>query len=324
MFDLFRGRKLNDPSEMREIDFTTANPAISSKFHWLHVLAQTRALEPSTVKLTYDPEAASIRGTTTNVSRLSIDLDLLPPATQWTVELDGERFEVSCSADGEEKAWFERVGEEWVQAKAAAPEEKSPERGGPFKEAFRNHVVLVYGTHGTAEENAWAEQKANLDAESFLYRGNGSLRVYNDEEFDPQQHPDSNVVVYGNEDTVSCWHELLAPIDVQLNSEELTLGSHRWESPSLACLFVYPRLGSSRALVGVVGGTGIVGMRAANSMPYFVSGVAYPDVTVVDGTRLHEGLKAIVGAGFFSNRWRVADGEFAFETETINPHESER
>ena len=76
--------------------------------------------------------------------------------------------------------------------------QKGPQRYGPFKEVFRNHVVLVYGTHGTAEENAWALARARYDAETFWYRGNGSIDVLSDRTFNPAHELDRNVVLYGN------------------------------------------------------------------------------------------------------------------------------
>ena len=74
-------------------------------------------------------------------------------------------------------------------------------RYGPFKEAFQHCMQFVYGTQGTEEENAWAFAKARYDAEQFWYRGNGSIDVIPDIEFDPDRDKDRAVIVYGNADT---------------------------------------------------------------------------------------------------------------------------
>ncbi|MEZ4825142.1 MAG: hypothetical protein R3C61_02440 [Bacteroidia bacterium] len=52
-----------------------------------------------------------------------------------------------------------------------------------------NHrVVFVYGTAGTAAENAWAMQKARYDAESFWYQGNGSIEVIPDNLYSSEKY----------------------------------------------------------------------------------------------------------------------------------------
>ena len=52
----------------------------------------------------------------------------------------------------------------------------------------------------------------------------------------------------------------------------------------------------------VVGGTGLAGCRLTDRLPYFTSGVAYPDCTIFDaGEAANIGARqaAIIGAGFF-------------------------
>src|SRR6185436_7902052 len=42
---------------------------------------------------------------------------------------------------------------------------KGPNRSGPFKLALNHRFMLVYGTRGNDEENAWAMAKARFDSE---------------------------------------------------------------------------------------------------------------------------------------------------------------
>ena len=64
---------------------------------------------------------------------------------------------------------------------AAAPSSaKGAARYGTFKEAFRNRMVLVYGTAGNAEEKPWAFERARYDAEKLWYQGNGAVDVFAD------------------------------------------------------------------------------------------------------------------------------------------------
>mgnify|MGYP000497109494 CR=1 FL=1 len=57
---------------------------------------------------------------------------------------------------------------------------KGPHRYGSIKEELKHRFLFVYGTRRTAEENGWACAKARYDAETFWYRGNGSVDIVED------------------------------------------------------------------------------------------------------------------------------------------------
>jgi hypothetical protein len=177
---------------------------------------------------------------------------------------------------------------------------------------FRHRPILVYGTNGTPDENAWALMKARYDAEAFWYRGNGSLDVIADTEFNPQETNDRSVVLYGNADTNAAWRALLRRSPAQVRSGAVKVGDKELKGDDLAALFILPREGSDIASVGVVAGTGLVGMRAASRLPYFLSGVAYPDCLILGADFLEKGLLGIRCAGFFGLDWSVEAGDFAW------------
>ena len=56
-------------------------------------------------------------------------------------------------------------------------------------------------------------------------------------------------------------------------------------------------------------------MRLTDRLPYFVSGVAYPDCTVLSTDVLISGNAGVRAAGFFGNDWTVETGDFAFAPE---------
>ena len=100
------------------------------------------------------------------------------------VALDGTEHVLTWPREGVVR--FARGGDEdWLSIEAAPERTKSPLRAGPFKDAWRNGVVLVVGTGGTEEERALTLAKARFDAAQFRYRGNGALRVILDTAFDP-------------------------------------------------------------------------------------------------------------------------------------------
>jgi hypothetical protein len=209
-----------------------------------------------------------------------------------------------------------RDQDKWSLTTAPAPSAKGPHRYGPFRDAFRNRMVFVYGTRGTPTENAWALARARYDAEVFWYRGNGSVDVLSDSAFQalPTTDSDRNVILYGNADTNGAWKTLLADSPVQVRRGAVTVGvEHTENGEDLACLFVRPRPGSKRASVGVVSGSGLVGMRLTDRLPYFVSGVAYPDCIVLGPETLTRGSEGVRVAGYFGLDWSVAGGEFLWQ-----------
>jgi hypothetical protein len=309
MFDFFARRRLPEAASVRQVEFVTVNPGVSSKCDWVGIEAQQRALRPSTVSMRVDPHRRRFVGTTSNVARLSIGLSPLAPDGPVTIDIDGQKFE-ALAWPASKCVWLERVDETWrALADAPSPKLKHPRRGGPFKDALRNRMVFVYGTLGTPEENAWAAAKARFDAETFWYRGNGSVEVIPDHEFNPASQPDRNVIVYGNADTVRSWGALLGDSPVQVKRGSVRVGANDYSGEDLACLLVRPRPNSDRACVAVIGGSGIAGMRVTDRLPVFVSGVAYPDYTVLGADVFKRGLDGVRCAGFFGNDWSIEGGE---------------
>ncbi len=300
LLDFLVRHELPAAGDVRRIDFVTAAPGVSPRSHWAVVEAQVRPFERSEIHLDADLPTRTVSGTTVNVARLALDLGLLKADGPFAVSLDGHTIR---DLDGA-KVWLAREGGHWKRIERPSPALKGPERSGPFRDAFRNHVKLVYGTLGTAEENAWALARARFDAETFWYRGNGSIDVVPDTSFDPRAEPDRNVVLYGNAGINSAWPALLGQGPVQVRAGLIGLGGEAIEGEGLACLFVRPRAGSDRALVGVVSGTGLPGMRRTDRLPYFTTRGAYPDLVVFDG-------HGPVAAGFFGVDWGVESGEFA-------------
>jgi len=195
----------------------------------------------------------------------------------------------------------------WQVAPPLAPGQKSPRRAGPFKSGFRHHFMLVYGTQGTPEENTWALAKARYDHEQWRYRGNGAVDVLPDVDFLSAEHPDRDVVLYGNQDTNGAWSQLLGGA-FGLTRNGLRVGEHALEGDDLALLAVYPRGDSDFACVSVIGGSGLPGARTTTFLPYFVSGVGYPDWTVIGSEFLEQGLPGVRAAGYFSSGWSAEEG----------------
>ncbi len=223
------------------------------------------------------------------------------------VELDGQTIQAPLH-DG--TVWLYRANGTWAAGEAPSPSLKGPRRNGPFKDAFRNRVLFVYGTKGSSEENAWAFRKARFDAEMFQYQGNGSVELRPDLEFDPAAGPDRNIILYGNAATNGAWKALLADSPVQVGRGFVQAGPERIEGRNLAALFLRPRPGSATACVGVVSGTGLAGMRLTDARPYLLAGTAFPDLAVFDAGVGRPGGSGLRLAGYFGTDWGYPTGEF--------------
>ena len=318
IFDLFGRHRIPKPTDVRHLRFTTANPGISAKCQWASIEAQVHALAPSRIDMEWDAPARRFTGSTENVTRLALHLDLLEKGSMPTVILDGQTLTNlngagSMSGGAMPKTvWLARRGDRWVVSGPASLADKGPHRAGPFKEAFAHRILLVYGTRGTPEENAWALAKARFDSESFWYRGNASLEMIPDTAFNPRQHRDRGVILYGNADSNAAWQVLLGDSPVQVRRGSVRVGDRETTGTDLCCLFLRPRRDSDVASVGVVSGSGVVGMRLADRLPYFLAGVALPDLTVFTPATLEQGWGAVLGAGYFGNDWSVENGEIAW------------
>lgn len=310
MFDFFAHHAMPNDESVRQVEFTTASPGVSAKCHWLTIEAQIRQHRPSSARVRCDPGARRFVGTADNVARLSLNVAHLKNDKPLTIELDGQKIE-NITHHGL-RITLTREDGKWVVTPEAPLALKGPHRYGPFKDAFRHRVMFVYGTKGAPEENTWAFAKARFDAETFWYRGNASVDVIPDTAFDATKDRDRNVILYGNADTNAAWNALLADSPVQVRRGSVRIGEREVTGGNLACLFLRPRPRSDTACVGVVSGTGIVGMRLTDRLPYFLSGVGFPDCIVLGSETLTQGSAGIRATGYFGLDWSVAQGEFAW------------
>lgn len=307
MFDLFKSVERSSPREVRSVDFVTLNPAVSERYAWARIEQQIHPLQLSRIQLAVDGD--TLRGTTENVAWLTIDRR---QARFTRAILDGQTIEnLPPTGAG---AHFERKGDLWERRGDLPRDLKRSSRSGPFKEAFKNRMVFVVGTAGTPEENAWAAAKARYDSETFQYRGNGSVDIVNDTAFDPVRFHGRNVILFGNEDTNAAWPKVVGEGGIRVQRGSVAVGGRVVAGDDLAVLFVAPRVGDSGSLVGVVASTGRKGAEVATRLPYFVSGVAYPDWIVIGAESALLGNQGIRGAGFFGNDWKVDSGEQAWRS----------
>jgi predicted esterase len=307
LMEFFRAR--SRPERVDQIDFRTFSPGISASSDWATIVQQHAPGQLSRIELGADRAAGTIKGTTTNVRRLRFDLNRGNLAAASSVTLDsGEALRLEPGTTIVDLV-RESHGGPW-RLEAQVPGEKNPSRNGPFKAAFDRRFTLVFGTGGSEVEQQWMRRKARFDAEQWWYRGNGDALVLSDMDFLEQGgNTDQNVIVYGNASINSAWSTLLNGSPVDADSSRIVYPAADGARAELtgagaAVLVVRPRAGSEVALVAGVGGVGLEGMRTVERLPYFSSGVAYPDWVVFGSSVLEKGSEAVVGAGWFGPDWR--------------------
>ena len=310
-FDTFGRHRVPSDNEVREINFSTANPAVSAKTHWVTIDLQEKALEKSSITLRFDPGRHRFKGGTENVARFSVDVAKLASAGEFVFEIDLQIL-TNLAVPKDHCFWFERTEGAWAVTGPPLPKKKGAHRAGPFKEAFGHEVVFVYGTAGTKEENEWAFRKARYDAEFFWYRGNGSIEVIPDTEWDASEYQDRGVVIYGNADSNAAWRSLLGQSPIKVYRGRISAAATELEGDNLGAIFVQPRPDSTVASVAVVTGTGVAGMRLNDRLPYLLAGVAYPDWTIYGPKILTDGGGGVLGAGYFGADWGLESGDYAW------------
>ena len=250
--------------------------------------------------------------TTENLRVFRIDLEHCQHLQKLTVEVDGQPLE-NLPWPQQNELWLKREGKRWsLLDEPPHRREKNPARYGGFKDAFRHRVLFVTSTAGCPEENEWSYRKARFDAETFYYRGNGSIDIIPDHAFTPEAFPDRSVILYGNASTNRAWKQLLDDCPVQIRRGEVTVGDRSLVGDDLGVYMVRPRPDSHTASVGVVSGTGQQGFRAVTPNRYFVAGTGYPDLMIISAAMYTQGVRGVIAAGYFGNDWSVEKGDIVW------------
>jgi dienelactone hydrolase len=309
MFDFFAHHRVAQSSEIKEVNFVTANPAITSKNYWLEIINQVAQQKLSKANVLVEFGNRKFTGTTENIETLAIDAVMLPEDEPVTFALDGQEIS-GITLTEDKKIYLAKASGTWALTTEPDKTHKYPGRCGNIREALNHDVVFVYGTHGSAEENRWALEKARYDAERIWYRGNGAIELIADDAFDTAAYKNRSVMLFGNANSNSAWRDLLASCPVQIGADRVKIGEKQYRGRDYACLMIRPRPDSEFASVGVVSGTGIAGMKLTNLAEYYDQYVGLPDIIIYDSDILESDDKGVKFTGYFGNDWSLEKGEF--------------
>jgi predicted esterase len=303
LFDFFKWHKIEHDTTFDNIEFVTANPAISSQYRWASVIQQNSPLDYSKFQLARNRSSSTITGTTENVFMIKLKTDFVKPGDSISITLDSVLIRTVVNEQRE--LWLSGFPD-WKVVSKVDSRHKNPLRSGAFKEGFNNNMVFIYGTHGTKEENRWAYNKARYDAEVWYYRGNGSVDVIADDAFASQKFRDRGLIIYGNATTNSAWSKLLKNCVINVTADRITVGQDVFKGKDLGAYFTWPREDSDVAMIAVISGTGLLGMKATDANQYFAAGSGFPDYLIFSAEMLSQGAKGIRTAGFFDNEWSLS------------------
>jgi dienelactone hydrolase len=309
LFDFFKWHQIPADSTVNTIDFLTANPGVTSSYHWAAIQQQIHPLLYSHLWLNRNRLEHSITGSSENIRMLRIDLTDFGSKAGITIRLDSLNTLHYTTISASDTLYLIKDSVSWSFTSGPYPGQKGPGRYGTFKEAFDHHMLFVYSTAGNKEENEWSYNKARYDAENWYYRGNGAVDIITDKEYVSGRYRDRGVILYGNASTNAAWNLLLKDCPLQVRRGELKAGEKSWKGDDLAAYFVWPNHDNNVSSVAVITGTGIQGMQAANANQYFAGGSGFPDYMIFSQQMLQSGATGIKLAGFFGNDWQLTPDE---------------
>ncbi len=298
IFEYFKWHKIPEIKDVKKLNFTTATPAISATNYWVKIEQQTESYQFSNVDFTVKGD--TISGKLSNVNTLELQIDKLG-LTNPTVILNGQ----TVAGVTNKPTIFTMTNGQWNIAQELDVKQKTAVRSGGFKHAFMNNVVFVYATGGTAKENEWYLNKARFDAETFLYRGNGSIETVSDKDFLSGNFKGRNIVLYGNASNNKAWKTVIPHAPIQVLKGELKFGNQTIKSSDIGVYFIYPHVSDPTVSVGVIAGTGEEGMYATWHNHYFSGITGFPDYTIFSAETLKDGLTGCKFVGFFNQKWEI-------------------
>ncbi len=324
MFDMFHARSLPKPGERSDFHVRSLTPGIALPAgDGVRIHRAEHAGLLATADVHVDRAAGLISITTTNSATISLGAQLCPDTPTCAIEIDGKSVKAARRGS---HIWLVKLeGGRWADAsenpaRSSASGELAPPPVGPFKNAFMNRFVLVYGTTGTPEENAWSLARARFDSEQWWYRGNGRAVLVSDTAFLHSLNSPTdtgNAIFYGNATTNSAAAHLTEGQSARVERAAVTLAGRRIEGDDIGLLAIGTfTTGPEHAsrMYALIGGTGLAGMKATDRMPYLLSGVGIPDVCVFRADLWTKGTAGIESAGFLGRDLTEPGSEIIWRT----------
>jgi dienelactone hydrolase len=330
IFEMFRSHALPKPGEKSEFHLRSLETGVA--LGPSDGVAIGRAEHPgrlATADVTVDRGAGNITIACDNAASITLGEQVIPDAPGCTIQIDGRT--IKAARHGSHVTIVKLNDGRWADAGedpsgSAATSSASAAPSGPFKNAFTNHFVLVYGTHGDAEENTWSLARARFDAEQWWYRGNGRAVLVSDDSFLSGLDAGKvagNAILYGGSPLNAAAARLCAGQATRIEKGSVTVGDHHLTGDDLGVLTIGTFSAGSehgRFTYGLLGGSGKAGMRVTERLPYLSSGVGVPDLCIVHGDLWAKGSQSIEAAGFLDREFSTKHAEIVWKTPEAAPN----
>lgn len=269
MFELFQRRRL-PVSDLRHERYLTT---LGEHGTIARALAPIDNARPAAVDLLRSEDRTTLTGTTDNIAAI----ELRSPGLR-RAHLDGTTIEFDPPI--EQSAVLAHTSNGWSITDAPAA---SALRGfGGFKTAFDNRFVLVLQPTDDDVVRQLALDVARYHAETWQVRGNGSVAIMTADEFDAVPEPKPTPIRYGP----SALHDRLGAAEGDV---------------------LLARLSPADGSGAVIAFDDAIGARFASRLPLFISGVHYPDFTLISPAMLESGIEGVRRAGFYDLRWQIPE-----------------
>jgi poly(3-hydroxybutyrate) depolymerase len=325
MFELFRSRTLPRAGERTEWHARALMAGVAlPPSDGVRIDRAEHAGKMATADVSVDAASGKITITTSNAAAITLGSQVCGDVASCAFEIDGKA--TKAAKHGTRVSVVKLADGRWVDA-SEGPGSSAANRGfegvpvGPFKNAFTSRFVQVYGTRGTAEENAWSLARARYDAEQWWYRGNGRAVMMSDEQFlkglDAGEMA-GNAILYGNTTSNGAAARLAKGNAAGVSRGAAELGGHTLQGDDLGVLSVGSFFTTDKGgdkttrMYAIVGGTGLTGMRATDRMLYLQSGVGIPDVCVIRADLWTKGTQGIECAGFLGPNLGIQQSEIVW------------
>ncbi|MBL8064443.1 MAG: prolyl oligopeptidase family serine peptidase [Chthonomonadaceae bacterium] len=304
LFDFLAKHRLPSVDEKRIWDLTVLAPDGSRRAGNVEILSRLKAMVPARIQVRTFADGTYEELKTTNA--LALALHPMTGSKSIKVDLDGQVLDIKFESENEPVTLVQSQGQWRI---GPVDRLRLIEHEGGIKSCFQKSV-LVYGTKGNKAANSWSYNKARYDAETWWYRSSGSFELRDDSVIPEISDSSERLVCYGNPQTNAVLGKLWAESDrkdMEWSEKRVTFGD-AGVSGDLGALIMFK---SRRRVVGMIGGSTLMGCRSIERAPLFLSGAHFPDIFVATPDMLLKGSKGVSAAGFYGADWAIDTESFA-------------
>jgi dienelactone hydrolase len=281
---------------------------------WVTVDALGRHWEPARV----DAEILDGRNValkTKNVTAVSLLMpsSLCPLDTGHapTVTLDGQKLAgTKVASDHSWTVHFRKEGERWARVKSedAGGLRKRHDLQGPIDDAFMESFMIVRptGTPAAPGVSKWVDSELQHALTEWRRQFRGDARVKNDTDVTDSDIAAHNLALWGDPGSNKVLARIADRLPIRWTGESVAVGKERYPASTHAPILIYPNPLNPRKYVVINSGFTYREydyLNNARQVPKL------PDWAVVDTTTPPNSRYPgrIVNAGFFGERWELAD-----------------